>query len=132
VEPEHEQQSEERRVMVAAALGWMGTIGTITAYLMLSRGRMSSDSLRYSSMNFVGGLLGASATALYGAWPSVVSNVIWAAVAGHSMFTILRSRDWRWAVGRLPYVTEIDEVDGAGAQPAEVVGLPEAPTAQAA
>jgi hypothetical protein len=29
---------------------------------------------------------------LYGAWPSVGANVVWAAIAGHSLLTTLRVR----------------------------------------
>ena len=58
--------------MIAASLGWLGTIGTIMAYVLMSNGKLVSTSKRYAAMNVVGGLLaGASATA-YPAWPRVV------------------------------------------------------------
>ena len=57
--------------MIAAAMGWIGTFGTIGAYVMLSRGSWHSSSLRYAALNGIGGLLGAAASAAYGAWPSV-------------------------------------------------------------
>jgi len=56
--------------MLAAALGWLGTAGTFLAYAMLWRGRLGSESRRYATLNMVGGLMGGSAAALYGAWPS--------------------------------------------------------------
>ena len=65
---------EEHRV-IAAAMGWIGTVGTIGAYVMLSRGHWHSASLRYAALNGAGGLLCGAASAAYGAWPSVASNV---------------------------------------------------------
>ena len=78
--------------MIAAAMGWIGTIGTIGAYVMLSRGHWQSASLRYAALNGIGGLLCATASAAYGAWPSVASNVLWSAVALHSAVSTLLAR----------------------------------------
>jgi hypothetical protein len=78
--------------MLAAVMGWIGTFGTIGAYVMLSRGHWHATSLRYATLNGVGGLLGATASAAYGAWPSVASNLIWSGVALHSAIVVLRHR----------------------------------------
>jgi hypothetical protein len=78
--------------MIASAMGWIGTIGSICAYLLLSRGQWDATSLRYSFLNLVAGVLAGSASALYGAWPSVGSNVLWCAIAVHSAATTLRKR----------------------------------------
>ncbi|ORA28205.1 hypothetical protein BST13_29030 [Mycobacterium aquaticum] len=66
--------------MLAAILGWLGTVGTFVAYVLVVRGRLIADSWRYGLLNALGGTSGAIAAALYGAWPSAVSNVIWASV----------------------------------------------------
>ena len=78
--------------MVAAALGWVGTIGTIGAYVLLSRGLWHATSIRYAALNGVAGLLGAVGSSLYGAWPSVASNLLWSAVAAHSIVATRRER----------------------------------------
>lgn len=78
--------------MLAAVLGWLGTIGTFVAYIMLTRGRLTSASLRYGALNTVGGLLGGTATALYGAWPSSAANFLWAALGTYSMLSTYRRR----------------------------------------
>ena len=76
--------------MIAASLGWVGTIGTIMAYVLMSNGKLVSTSKRYAAMNVVGGLLaGASATA-YAAWPSVVSNLVWASIGAWSLVSAIR------------------------------------------
>lgn len=84
--------------MLASAMGWIGTIGGISAYLLLSRGRWDATSLRYSLLNFVAGALAGTASLLYGAWPSVGSNVLWCAIAIHSGVTTLRRRRARVAL----------------------------------
>jgi hypothetical protein len=71
--------------MIAAALGWVGTVGTIGAYVLLSRGRWHARSLRYGALNGAAGLVGAAGCTLYGAWPNVASNLLWAGVALHSV-----------------------------------------------
>ena len=78
--------------MIALAMGWIGTVGSITAYVLLSRGTWAATSLRYSALNGLAGLIAGCASAAYGAWPSVGSNLLWAAIAGHSALTTLRAR----------------------------------------
>ena len=87
--------------MFAAAMGWIGTVGTIGAYVMLSRGRWNATSVRYGVLNLLGGLLGATGSAAYGAWPSVVSNIVWAGVAVHSITATLQAR-------RAPHVAIVE------------------------
>ncbi len=84
--------------VIAAAMGWIGTVGTIGAYVMLSRGRWHSASLRYAALNGIGGLLAAGASAAYGAWPSVASNLLWSGVALHSAIVTVRERGARRSV----------------------------------
>jgi hypothetical protein len=107
--------------MIASAMGWIGTVGTMSAYVLLSRGRWSSASLRYSVINGVGGLLCAGASAAYGAWPSVTSNLLWSVVAVHSVVTTLRERRGQRlaAVHELP-ARASDPEPPTGPQPALV------------
>jgi len=85
--------------VIAAAMGWIGTIGTMGAYVMLSRGHWHSASLRYAALNGLGGLLAGGASAVYGAWPSVASNLLWSCVALHSAVVTLHHRRTRLAGG---------------------------------
>lgn len=88
--------------MIAAVVGWVGTIGTMGAYVMLSRGRWHSASLRYSAFNVVGGVLCGAAAAAYGAWPSVASNVVWSGVALHTLVMTLHERRARQVAPVVP------------------------------
>jgi hypothetical protein len=99
--------------MIAAALGWIGTIGTIGAYVLLTRGTFGATSIRYSALNGLGGVLGAVGSSAVGAWPSVASNLLWAAIAGQTILLTLRARR-----GQLAPVVELREP----------VGDPEPPT----
>ncbi len=78
--------------MFALAVGWIGTVGSIAAYVLLSRGTWAATSLRYSALNGLAGIVTGCASAAYGAWPSVGANVLWTAIAGHSALTTLRAR----------------------------------------
>jgi hypothetical protein len=78
--------------MIALAMGWIGTVGSIAAYVLLSRGTWSATSLRYSALNGLAGIVAGCASAAYGAWPSVGSNLLWTGIAAHSALTTLRTR----------------------------------------
>ena len=84
--------------MIMSAMGWIGTIGSICAYVLLSQGRWNATSLRYSALNGVAGVLAGSASAVYGAWPSVGSNLLWTGIAVHSAVTTLRARHSHLAI----------------------------------
>lgn len=86
--------------MIAVVMGWIGTVGGITAYVLLSRGTLASSSLRYAALNGLAGVMAGVASAVYGAWPSVASNALWACIAAHSAITTLRARRTRLAVVR--------------------------------
>lgn len=76
--------------MLATWLGWLGTCGTLGAYVLLSRGQLSAKSKRYAAMNLVGGLLAGTACVLYGGWPAAVSNYVWAVIGMHSLIRASR------------------------------------------
>lgn len=72
-------------------MGWLGTVGTFSAYLLLSRGLLDSTSIWYAVMNMIGGALGGLACAAYGTWPAATSNFVWAAIGAQSTATALRA-----------------------------------------
>jgi len=78
--------------LVAAALGWLGTIGTFVAYLLLVRGRINAASTSYAAMNVGGSMLAGTASCYYHAWPSVASNIVWGAVGVHTLLVALSRR----------------------------------------
>ena len=78
--------------MIAAVMGWIGTLGSISAYVLLSRGRWHANSLRHCALNGLAGLLAGSASAMYGAWPSAVANLLWSLIAAYSAAVTVRRR----------------------------------------
>ena len=78
--------------MIAAILGWVGTTGTLLAYMSVSRGWLHGKSKRYAALNIVGGVLAGTASALYGAWPSAASNFVWAAIGLGTVASLVRDR----------------------------------------
>ena len=79
--------------MIATVLGWIGTAGTLGAYLMLSRGRLAANSTTYALLNVVGGLLVGAASAAYGAWPSATANLAWAAISMRTLAATMSTSD---------------------------------------
>ncbi|GAA1940040.1 CBU_0592 family membrane protein [Nocardioides marmoribigeumensis] len=76
--------------MIAASLGWMGTIGTMLAYVLMANGRLVATSRTYAAMNVAGGVLAGVGAMAYAAWPSVASNVMWAAIGAWSFLSATR------------------------------------------
>lgn len=70
---------------MAATLGRLGMVGTLIAYVLVARGRLGAQSFPYACLNAIGGVLGAVASTMYGAWPSVAANVVWAVTAVHAL-----------------------------------------------
>ena len=61
-------------------MGWLGTGIVLTAYVLVSTGRIQPKATVYQAANVVAGVgLGLNAF-VNGAWPLVALNVVWAAV----------------------------------------------------
>jgi hypothetical protein len=74
--------------------------------------------LRYAALNGVAGLLAGSASAVYGAWPSVVSNLLWSCIALHSAVVTLRGRRSQRLASVVPLpVADRDPEPPTGPQP---------------
>jgi hypothetical protein len=72
-------------VVVAATGGWIGAVGTVGAYAMVSQRRMEAHSLRFQTINVAcAALLSISAMSVHN-WPSMMSNVVWMAIGLHAL-----------------------------------------------
>jgi hypothetical protein len=66
-------------------LGWVGAVGTVGAYALVSRRGLDAGSMRFQTINVVGaGLLAVSALSA-GSWPSLVSNLVWMSIGLHAL-----------------------------------------------
>jgi hypothetical protein len=72
--------------------GWAGALLILLAYLLLSAGRLTGQSLTYQLMNVVG----AAGFVVNGWWhralPSAVLNIIWLLIGAFASWRILRKK----------------------------------------
>ena len=72
--------------------GWAGALLILLAYLLLSMGRVTGQSLLYQGMNIVG----AAGFAVNGWWhralPSAALNVLWLLIGAFASWRIVRKR----------------------------------------
>ena len=72
-------------LVVAATGGWIGAVGTVGAYAMVSQRRMEAHSIRFQTINVVcAALLSASAMSMHN-WPSTASNLVWMFIGVHAL-----------------------------------------------
>lgn len=72
------------------ALGWIGSVLLILAYLLNSFNYLKASSTLYQGMNFVGGGMLIVNTLCLGAYPSSVLNIVWVIIAGLNMLQAKR------------------------------------------
>ena len=64
-------------LMLASTLGWVGAIGTVGAYALVSQRKLDAHSTRFQAINVLGAGLLAISAVTHGSWPSAASNVVW-------------------------------------------------------
>ena len=77
--------------LLIAAGAWVGAAELLVAYVLISRGSMTGDSLRYQALNISGSLLLMANCVYTGAWPSVIANFFYLAVGINILFTVKRA-----------------------------------------
>ena len=71
--------------MIFDIVGWLGTAIVLTAYVLVSTGRIQPKATAYQAANVVAGV-GLGLNALVNeAWPLVALNVVWAAVGLYNL-----------------------------------------------
>lgn len=74
-----------------ATLGWIGAATMLVAYILVSRGALAGDSLRYQALNMVGSILLMVNCAVTGAWPSAITNLVFLLVGVNVVLTVKRA-----------------------------------------
>jgi cell shape-determining protein MreD len=73
-------------------VGWAGAVLILLAYLLLSAGKFTGQSLTYQAMN----VLGAAGFVINGWWhralPSAVLNILWLLIGAFASWRILKRR----------------------------------------
>jgi len=73
-------------------VGWAGAVLILLAYLLLSMGRLTGQSILYQGMNVVGATGFAVNGWWHGALPSASLNVIWLLIGAWALWRIQRRR----------------------------------------
>ena len=78
--------------LAVEVVGWAGAVLILLAYLLLSAGRLTGQSLTYQAMN----VFGAAGFVVNGWWhralPSAVLNILWLAIGVFASWRILKKR----------------------------------------
>ncbi len=74
--------------VVIDIVGWIGAALILGAYALLTAGKVAPRSVTYQGMNFFGALGFIANGWWYGAMPSAVLNVIWAAIGMVALWKI--------------------------------------------
>ena len=72
--------------------GWGGAVLILLAYLLLSAGRLTGQSLAYQAMNVVGAAGFVINGWWHGAIPSAALNVLWLLIGAIATWRILKKR----------------------------------------
>lgn len=70
---------------VVEVVGWLGVVLLLAAYALVSNRKMEGDSLGYQALNVAGAAFVIANSYYYGALPSVVVNIVWIGIAGHTV-----------------------------------------------
>jgi hypothetical protein len=80
------------QINVYAALGWIGTLSYLLAYLLLSVNKLKSTQISYHALNIVGSV-GLVANAMhYADLPNIVVNIAWGVIAIVAIIAFSRKR----------------------------------------
>jgi hypothetical protein len=67
-------------VIFVNVVGWIGMALLISAYALVTAGRLRGPGLPFQLMNLVGGGSLMVNSAYYGAWPSAALNLVWVVI----------------------------------------------------
>jgi hypothetical protein len=106
------------------ALGWVGAVTCLVAYVFVTRGKWAPTSGRYQLANVVSGLFMGMVAASSGVWPSVVTNAVWAVVGAHAVAVVLKARRKRMQdAAQAPVAAPASAAGVAADASGDVVGL---------
>lgn len=67
-------------VIIVNVVGWLGMALLISAYALVTTGRLHGPGLAFQLMNLFGGGFLMVNSAYYGAWPSAALNLVWVVI----------------------------------------------------
>ena len=73
-------------------IGWLAMILILTAYYLISAGKVTGKNVSYQVLNFAGAFLFIINLSYMKAWPSVALNIVWALIAIAALIPILNNK----------------------------------------
>jgi len=67
-------------VIIVNVVGWVGMALLVSAYALVTAGRLHGPGLTFQLMNLFGGGFLMVNSAYYGAWPSAALNLVWVVI----------------------------------------------------
>jgi hypothetical protein len=67
-------------VIIINVVGWLGMALLISAYALVTAGKLHGPGLTFQLMNLFGGGFLMVNSAYYGAWPSAALNLVWVVI----------------------------------------------------
>jgi hypothetical protein len=74
------------------AIGWIGSIGVVTAYGLNSYQKIKSSSLAFLLLNFFGGVFLIIYSIYYAAYANTFINIVWVLIAIPALLKIITGR----------------------------------------
>ena len=74
--------------LIINIIGWLGSIGVLLAYVLVSTNRLKGDSVPYQMLNLFGSIFLMTNTIYFGAYPSTFVNLVWLFIA---IFALIRA-----------------------------------------
>ena len=74
-------------------VGWIGAVLILTAYGLLTAGKLTAKNPAYQWMNVVGALGFIANSSWNGAWPSTALNVVWMGIGGFALWRMFGKKD---------------------------------------
>lgn len=81
--------------LVLTITGWVGALFTLTAYALLSAGRLSPQSRAFQGANIGGSTLLCMSALMNEAWPSATVNAVWVLIGAQAWFMLIRAQKLR-------------------------------------
>jgi hypothetical protein len=70
--------------------GWLGALGTVTAYALLTFGKLTSTSATFQSLNIAGAALLCVSATVGQAWPSAAVNAVWIVIGLQAVVPLVK------------------------------------------
>jgi hypothetical protein len=78
-------------IILIEVIGWTGAILILVAYLLVSTGRLTGQSLAFQWMNLAGAACFIVNSGWHGALPSTILNILWLLIGTVTLWRIFRS-----------------------------------------